>query len=201
MSHKNSFIFIGAGGHAKVLLTVIKSMKSELKLVFDSDSSIKNFYDVENIVDYNPLIFPEAKVLIALGNNLIRMKKSNDILHSFGIAIDSSALVDNLINIEEGSQVMPRAVINCGTQIGKHTIINTNATIEHDCKIGDFAHIGPSATLCGGVTVGDGTLIGANATVLPGRIIGDFVTVGAGSVITKDIPNNSKVIGVPGKIF
>lgn len=201
MNHKNSFIFIGAGGHAKVLLSVIQSMKSELLLVFDSDSSIKKFYNMDNIGVYNPLLFPEIKVLIAIGNNITRMRKSNDISHSFGIAIDSSALVDKLTDVKKGSQIMPRAIINRGTQIGRHTIINTNATIEHDCKIGDFVHIGPSATLCGGVTVGDGTLIGANATVLPGRVIGDFVTVGAGSIITKDIPNNSKVIGVPGKII
>ena len=49
---------------------------------------------------------------------------------------------------------MPKAVINAGSKIGIHTIINTNAIVEHDNQIGDYVHISPSAVLAGGVKVG-----------------------------------------------
>ena len=91
--------------------------------------------------------------------------------------------------------------MNRGTSIGKHTIINTNATVDHDCQVDDFVHIAPGATLCGGVKIGKGTLIGANATILPNCIIGKNVRVGAGAVVTTDIPDNVLVVGVPAKII
>ena len=91
--------------------------------------------------------------------------------------------------------------MNRGSSIGKHTIINTNATVDHDCHLGDFVHIAPGATLCGGVKVGNGTLIGANATVLPNCKIGKNVSVGAGAVVTTDLPDNVVVAGVPAKII
>ena len=93
---------------------------------------------------------------------------------------------------------MMSPTINIGTQIGNHCIINTNSSIDHDCKVEDFVHAAPGVTVCGGVTIG-GTLIGANATILPNIKIGNRL-IGAGSIINKDVPNNSKVLGIKGKI-
>ncbi len=44
----------------------------------------------------------------------------------------------------------------CGAQIGHHVIINTNASVDHDCVQEDFVHISPQAGLAGNVSVGDG---------------------------------------------
>jgi sugar O-acyltransferase (sialic acid O-acetyltransferase NeuD family) len=96
---------------------------------------------------------------------------------------------------------MPSVVINRATKIGHHCIVNSNATVEHDCQIDDFVHIAPGVTICGGVTVGEETLVGANATVLPNCVIGKNVIIGAGTVVTKNIPDNTLVMGVPGKII
>lgn len=55
--------------------------------------------------------------------------------------------------------------------------------------------------LAGNVKVGERSFIGANATIKQGTVIGNDVIVGAGSVILNDIPNNSVVVGNPGKII
>ena len=51
----------------------------------------------------------------------------------------------------------------------------------------------------GGVEVGADSLIGASATVLPGIKLGENVVIGAGAVILSDVPDNQKVVGVPGR--
>lgn len=51
------------------------------------------------------------------------------------------------------------------------------------------------------VTIGDDVWIGGNVTVLPGVTIGDNVVVAAGAVITKDVPSNSLVGGVPARLL
>ena len=94
---------------------------------------------------------------------------------------------------------MPRAIINANTYIGKHSIINSGAIIEHDNIICDFIHISPGATLCGGVSVGESTHIGANSTVIQSQKIGSNSIVGAGSTVITDIESNVIVVGSPAK--
>jgi maltose O-acetyltransferase len=50
------------------------------------------------------------------------------------------------------------------------------------------------------IVIGDGVWIGAHCTILPGVRIGDGVVVAAGSVITRDVPDNALVAGVPAQI-
>ena len=176
---KTKVIFIGAGGHAKVLASILEVTDSELVAVFDTDKSKEHFYGVKNEGDYITNAHPEAKLLIAIGDNVTRKNISQSISHEFAQAIHPSAQIDRLAQLGQGVQVMPSVVINRATTIGHHSIINSNATVEHDCTIGNFVHIAPGATICGGVTVGEGTLIGANAAVLPQCIIGQNVTVGS----------------------
>jgi acetyltransferase EpsM len=80
-------------------------------------------------------------------------------------------------------------------------IINTNASVDHHCIIEDFVHIAPSSTLCGNVKVGEGSHVGAGSTIIQNIRIGKWCVIGAGAVITKDIPDYSLVVGVPGKII
>lgn len=51
------------------------------------------------------------------------------------------------------------------------------------------------------ITVGDDVYIGINSIILPGVTIGNRCIIAAGSVVTKDIPNNSVVGGVPAKFI
>jgi len=196
------FILIGGGGHARVVSSIIEAQETSiLEGVFDSNPKIEALDGVENFQNYNPDLFPNALAFIAIGDNRIRKQLAQTINHVFGVIIHPSAIMDRLSSVEEGSIVMHRAVIQRGTQIGKHAIINTASSIDHDCILGDFIHIAPNATLCGGVVIGDETFIGAGALVLPQIKIGKRVTVGAGAVVTKNIPDGATVVGNPGKII
>jgi len=96
---------------------------------------------------------------------------------------------------------MQGGIIQSCSEIGSHCIINTGASVDHDCKVEDFVHISPHATLCGNVTVGEGTWIGAGTIIIPGVKIGKWCIIGAGSVVTKDIPNHVLAIGNPCKVI
>ena len=80
-------------------------------------------------------------------------------------------------------------------QVGRHCIINTGASVDHECVIEDYVHISPHSTLCGNVSVGAGSWIGAGTTVIPGVKIGKWSVIGAGSVVTKDIPDRVLAVG------
>ena len=51
------------------------------------------------------------------------------------------------------------------------------------------------------VTLGKNVWVGAHATILPGVTVGDNAVIAAGAVVTKDVPANTVVAGVPAKII
>ena len=62
-------------------------------------------------------------------------------------------------------------------------------------------HISPNATLSGNVVVGTGTHIGSGAVSIQGIRIGKWCTIGAGTVVIRDVPDFSTVVGNPGRII
>lgn len=76
---------------------------------------------------------------------------------------------------------------------------NINSQIHHECQIGDFVTIAPSAVILGNVKIDDCTYVGAGSIIKENVKIGKNCIIGAGSVVVKDVPNNSKVVGVPAK--
>ena len=92
-----------------------------------------------------------------------------------------------------------KAIINTLSKIGKGTVINTGAIVEHECVIAEYCHIAPGAVLAGKVHIGANSFIGANATVIQGVQIGSNVTIGAGAVVLDDVPNGMTYIGNPAR--
>ncbi|MDH7507960.1 MAG: serine O-acetyltransferase [Methanomassiliicoccales archaeon] len=108
------------------------------------------------------------------------------------------------------ARILTGADIHPGAKIGKGFFIDhaTGVVIGETAEIGDNVCIFQGVTL-GGVstekgkrhpTIGNNVVIGANATILGNIKIGDNVKIGAGSVVVKDVPPNSTVVGVPGKV-
>ncbi len=108
-----------------------------------------------------------------------------------------STVVGRETVLSEGSQIMAGSIVQCRVNIADNAVINTRASVDHDCKIGAHAFIGPGVTLCGDVCIGDNVFIGAGAIVLPGVTVGSNAVVGAGAVVTRDIHCRELVAGNP----
>jgi sugar O-acyltransferase (sialic acid O-acetyltransferase NeuD family) len=113
--------------------------------------------------------------------------------------ISKHGLLDDLDYCGEGVQVMPGAIVHKFSSLGRQCILNTNSTVDHECKLGDGVHVMGGASIAGRVSIGDFSTIGTNATILPNLNIGANVFVGAGAVVTRDIEDNSVVAGVPAR--
>ena len=193
----NKVFLYGAGGHAKVILDILKSNGVSVTEIFDDDPCIESFMGIP--VSHG---FIRSPLIISVGNNRIRKaiaeKINDDVFSSF--FCDRSAVISDCATIEKGTVVMQSAIIQSSVRIGKHCIINTSASVDHDCNIQDYVHIAPGCILCGNVKIGEGSLIGAGTVVVPNIKIGKWTTIGAGSVVTRDIPDNVVAYGSPCKI-
>lgn len=191
---------VGASGHAKVIIDILERRKITIEGLFDKDEKIKSLrgYSVypEDHID------ADHKLLVSIGDNLIRKRVVDKLYQNlFFNAIHPQSTLDNSVELGVGIAIMAGVIINADTIIGNHAIINTSASVDHDCKISDFAHVAPNASLCGGIKIGKATLVGAGATVAPNISIGMNVLVGAGSVVIEDVPDNVLVAGNPAKII
>jgi sugar O-acyltransferase (sialic acid O-acetyltransferase NeuD family) len=200
-------IVLGAGGHAKVLIDVLKLCKVQIlgytdPQKFEPILGIPSIGKDEEILNYNPNSIELVNGLGSIGDNRLRkalFSKFKEYGYVFRSVIHPAAIVASDVQLSEGVQIMAGAVVQPGCVIGHNTIINTRASIDHDCNIGNHVHIAPGATLCGHVIVEDDVHIGTGANVIQGIKIGNNSLIRAGSLVIHHIQPNKKVIGVLGK--
>ena len=116
-------------------------------------------------------------------------------------AVHPTAFVAGSAALGEGSMVFAQAAVCVDVQIGRCCIINTKASIDHECVLEDGVSIGPGATLAGLVSVGRNADIYTGAVILPRVRIGCGAVVGAGAVVTRDVPDYAVVVGNPARIL
>ena len=203
-------VIIAASGHGKVVLDILQQNKNiEITGFVDDDPTLygKSVNGVPVIGDFSIISNIIEKVdcgIVAIGDNHIRaefFKKLQDIGVQIITAIHPAAIIAKTATVGNGIVVAANAVINPSAEIGDNSIINTGATVDHDNFIADHVHISPGANLAGNVSVGEYSHIGIGAAIINGITIGQNVTVGAGAVVTKDVPDNAVVAGVPAKII
>jgi len=194
-------ILYGASGHAKVVISSLLSKKIPISAVYDDDKTKKKLLNYTITHDLDKLFELNDNFIISIGDNFIRKNVAEMLVCSFGKAVHSSSIIDDSAIIDEGTVIFHNSVIQSSVKIGKHVIVNTSASIDHDCVIEDYSHISPNATLSGNVKVGEGTHVGAGAVIIPNIEVGKWCKIGAGAVIIKDIPDYSVVVGNPGKVI
>jgi UDP-perosamine 4-acetyltransferase len=113
--------------------------------------------------------------------------------------IHASAVVSPWATLGRGVQVFAAAVVNAGAEIGDGAIVNTGAIVEHDCRVGAHAHVAPGVCLAGLASVGESAHVGIGAIVIEGVRIGPGALVGAGAVVIRDVPEGTRVAGVPAR--
>lgn len=198
------WIIVGAGGHARVVMDALQCEKGESFYCSFVDDNVSMYgqFVLDRLV-FGPVtevVSPGMRFHVAIGLNSLRENMHQLMLEigavPFAVA-HPAAIVSKYAVLGDASFVAARAVVAPASKIGTGAIINHGVVIDHDCVVGDFAHVAPGATLGGGVKVGRGALIGAGANVLPGVSIGESSVVGAGAVVTKNIPDLTRAIGVP----
>lgn len=202
---------LGSGGHASVLVDILKQNEIIISGLFSPDidfaraalSGIPIFANEDKIFERCCDTIILVNGVGSLPGTELRVKLFNKFSaqgYSFLQVISKQSIISAFAKLGKGVQVMPGAIIQAGAVIGDNTIINSGAIVEHDCIIGAHNHIAPGVTLSGQVKTGDYVHIGTGANVIQCISIDDKAIIGAGANVTKDVPFASTVFGIRSEI-
>lgn len=212
-NHCDTGIYLlGAGGHALVVAdSALAAGRSLAGFMDDADqpalaklrlSDNSTPTRISGLEDLNARDLAGKPWILCLGDLPLRrglIDRFYPAEEDLTSVIHPRAIVSERALIAGGVFVGPGAILNAGTRVLDHAIVNSGAIVEHDCLIAENTHIAPGSVLGGGVKVGNDTLIGLGARVLPGVTIGARCVVGAGAVVTRDIDDASQVVGCPAR--
>lgn len=204
---RKPIIVIGAGGHATVLIELLKQLGYPiLGIVAPKQSQLKHYLDVpylgdDKIVwekyDVNAIRLVNGVGAVSVAKNYIRASlflKFKELGYQFENLVHPFSFVASSVQLAEGVQIMAGVCIQPNTVIGNNSIINTGARIDHDCDIGENVHVAPNATLCGNIIVGNNAHIGVGSNIIQGLHIGSDTLIRAGETIRSNVsnwPNNT----------
>lgn len=211
-------IIHGAGGHARVLLEVLRLCQARVLGLADDDPA-KVGTDFPATAGYPPLPIQGAdewqaahapgSVLLVNAVGSIRQPAARMAVYDrwrtfgygFATLVHPSVVLAEQVTLATGVQIMAGAVIQPGVYVAENVLINTRSSIDHDCTIGSHTHLAPGVTLSGNVHIGTACLLGTGANVIQGVRIGDGALVAAGATVIRDVPPGQTVAGVPAKAF
>ena len=150
--------------------------------------------------------------------------KDNYFVHESSY-VDENVEIGNNTKIWHFCHIQKGASIGANCSLGQNVNVSNNVIIGNECKIQnnvslyegveleDGVFCGPSCVFTNDLTprarfpkgregykktlIKEGASIGANATIVCGHTIGRYAMIAAGAVVTKDVPNNALMAGVP----
>ena len=115
--------------------------------------------------------------------------------------IHNSAVICNGVQFEGAVNISPTTVVAQYAKLGKFVTLNTNVSIGHHTEVGEYTSVNPGCNIGGNSKIGKNVVIGIGSSVFDKIEIGDNVIIGGGSVVTKSVPANTLVYGVPAKVI
>lgn len=203
---------MGASGHARMIADAIRASPDQVLVAFCDESSTASEFLGHPVLEgeraLRAVLAEDSglRLVVGIGDNwtrqqLVESLEEAEYTTSFARVVHPSAVVANDVSIGVGSVIAAGTVLNSGTWIGGHCILNTSASVDHDCRIDDFATVAPGAVLGGGVHAGQRSVVSLGANVIHGISVGVDSVVGAGSVVLHDIPERVVAYGVPARII
>jgi sugar O-acyltransferase (sialic acid O-acetyltransferase NeuD family) len=203
------FVVVGGGGHAKVVISVLKKAGHRVQGYTDRDD--RGAILGAPYLGTDDSFFGEG-VAPSVRNAVIGVGKMNagslrlDLQRAlarrgvqFPVVCSPDAIVNEEVTLGAGTVLFDGAIVNSGSVVGEAVILNTRSLVEHDCRIGNNVHLASGVTLAGAVSVGDNCMIGTGTNVIQSINICAGCIVGAGATVVDDITVPGTYVGTPAK--
>jgi len=208
-------IVIGFGGHGQVVAAALQAAGQTVQAATDLDPArlVSKHSNLEIITDEELLKrYPPERVRLVSGigsiwptsassARVLSIEKFKALGYRFTGVRHPFTWIAPSADLAGTSQIHAGAVVQPGAVVGSFSIINSRASVDHDCYLESMCHIGPGVTLSGNVKVGAGSHLGTGSTVVQGVTLGKHCFVAAGATVVRDVADGEYVRGVPAVAF
>ncbi len=207
-------VIMGAGGFGREVLDIIFACNQRgagfemegwiIDPEYGKPGEIINGKPVLGGMDW--LAGKAGKVLgvLAVGLPHVRRKFVKIAQDEYGIeftnVIHPTAEISPSASIGVGVVMASHCILTPQAQVKSFTQLNMHSIVAHDSIMGDYSTLAMGVHVPGNICVEEGCYLGSGVSMVPPLKIGRWSVVGAGSVLLKDVPPNSVVVGNPGKV-
>lgn len=199
-------IVLGAGEFARQVLGILHDINRDAEryelLGFLEDSGLPALEGQPVLGGDERLGTLDADFVLGVGSPALRSKLgtlAENHGHQPASLHHSAAWIDRRAEIGAGAVVAECAHVQYGATIGRHVAVNINAIVGHDCYVGDYSALAGNVMAGARARIGSEVLFGMGSIVLDGVTVGDRVIIGAGAVVTRNVPPDTCVVGVPAR--
>lgn len=143
-----------------------------------------------------------VEIVIAVGEPFTR-KRLREIVkeagYSMAVLVHPAAQVAADCTLKEGVVVHYNSFVSSGSVIGENSYLQPSCVVGHDVRIGRDCVISTFDVIAGDCLIGDQTYIGLSSAIKEQTRIGQGTIIGMGSVVMKNIENNTVTMGNPAK--
>ena len=204
-------VIFGTSGHSIVIASIIETIPEYELIGFISNTpnTEKAVLGYKVIGDDSCLIdlmkqYDFTRCVVGVGDNFQRSKVVDFIgknVPSLKVAncVHASAIISKHCQLGIGNVVMPGVTVGPSSVIADHCILNTNSSLDHDCRMDNFSSLGPNSVIGGDCSIGKFSQIGIGATVFHSISIGKNSVIGGASLVNKSIEGHSTYYGIPAR--
>lgn len=202
-------LIVGAGGSGREVAWLARDIYGpSVELTF----AVEPTFLVRDIIDDVPVIALDARIskkscryVIAVGDGAQR-KRLATFCDNLGMQpqalVHPSVIRSSRVEIGAGSIVCAGSILTTNVKVGRHVHVNVTCTLSHDVTVGDFSTLSPGVHISGHVHTESGVFLGTGSNVINGKadrplVIGCNAAVAAGACVTRNVPRDTLVAGVP----
>jgi len=185
-----SLLILGAGGHGRVVAETAELIGKWDRISFLDDnmnlSKVLDFDVIGKLNDFEKFRNEFDFAVVAIGDNMTRIQwldRLKCVGYRIPVIVHPQAIISKYAIVKEGTIVLPGAVVNTNSKIGRGCIINLNACVDHDCEISEGVHISAGAVIRSMCKIGRLSVIGASCCVPSGTQLDDGYILPDGKVV------------------